>query len=91
METDIIFDAKTIEEILRNIETDRYNAIAELLRNIEKDQYNAGYHVGYNAGYIDGYNTAKREIALSGEYERAYQRAKADAHLDINDGKASSL
>lgn len=29
----------------------------------------------YNAGY----NAAKREIALSGEYERAYERGKADA------------
>ena len=37
----------------------------------------------YNAGY----NAAKREIALSGEYERAYERGKADAHPDINDGK----
>lgn len=32
----------------------------------------------YNAGY----NAAKREIALSGEYERAYERGKADAHPD---------
>ncbi|GEM_PF-6492411 len=37
----------------------------------------------YNAGY----NAAKREIALSGECERAYERGKADAHPDINDGK----
>ena len=29
----------------------------------------------YNAGY----NAAKREIVLSGEYERAYERGKADA------------
>ena len=29
--------------------------------------------------YAKGYNVAKREIALSGEYERAYQRGKADA------------
>ena len=29
--------------------------------------------------YARGYNDAKREIALSGEYERAYQRGKADA------------
>ena len=76
MGTDIIVDPQTISEVLRNIETDRYND---------------GYHAGYNAGYNDGYNTAKREIALSGEYERAYARGKADAHLDINDGKLSSL
>lgn len=29
--------------------------------------------------YAKGYNDAKREIALSGEYERAYQRGKEDA------------
>jgi len=29
--------------------------------------------------YEAGYNDAKREIALSGEYERAYERGKADA------------
>lgn len=29
--------------------------------------------------YAQGYNDAKREIALSGEYERAYERGKADA------------
>lgn len=29
--------------------------------------------------YVRGYNDAKREIALSGEYERAYQRGKEDA------------
>ena len=29
--------------------------------------------------YNTGYNAAKREIALSGEYERAYERGKADA------------
>lgn len=29
--------------------------------------------------YARGYNDAKREIALSGEYERAYQRGKASA------------
>lgn len=33
----------------------------------------------YNAGY----NAAKREIALSGEYERAYERGKADAQPKI--------
>lgn len=32
-----------------------------------------------NDAYAKGYNAAKREIALSGEYERAYQRGKADA------------
>ena len=41
----------------------------------------------YNAGY----NAAKREIALSGEYERAYERGKADAHPNINDGKLSEI
>jgi len=41
----------------------------------------------YNAGY----NAAKKEIALSGEYERAYERGKADAHPDINDGKLSEI
>lgn len=41
----------------------------------------------YNAGY----NAAKREIALSGEYKRAYERGKADAHPDINDGKMSEI
>lgn len=29
--------------------------------------------------YARGYNDAKREIALSGEYERCYERGKADA------------
>lgn len=29
--------------------------------------------------YEAGYNDAKREIALSGEYERAYERGKSDA------------
>ena len=76
MGTDIIVDSQIITEVLRNIETDRYND---------------GYHAGYNAGYNSGYNVAKKEIALSGEYERAYQRGKADAHHDINDGKLSSL
>ena len=33
----------------------------------------------YNAGY----NAAKREITLSGEYERAYERGKADAQPKI--------
>ena len=33
----------------------------------------------YTTEYAKGYNDAKREIALSGEYERAYQRGKADA------------
>ena len=33
----------------------------------------------YNAGY----NAAKREIALSGEYERAYERGKKDAELKM--------
>ena len=32
-----------------------------------------------NDAYAKGYNAANREIALSGEYERAYQRGKADA------------
>lgn len=32
-----------------------------------------------NDAYAAGYSAAKREIALSGEYERAYQRGKADA------------
>ncbi len=30
--------------------------------------------------YAKGYNNAKREIALSGEYERVYQRGKSDAY-----------
>ena len=46
---------------------------------LKKDRYNAGY------------NAAKREIALSGEYERAYERGKADAHPDINDGRLSEI
>lgn len=29
--------------------------------------------------YEAGYNDAKREIALSGEYQRAYERGKQDA------------
>lgn len=29
--------------------------------------------------YAKGYNSAKTEIALSGEYERAYKRGKEDA------------
>jgi hypothetical protein len=33
--------------------------------------------------YARGYNDAKREIALSGEYERAYERGKADAQPKI--------
>ena len=33
--------------------------------------------------YEAGYNDAKREIALSGEYERAYERGKADAQPKI--------
>ena len=32
--------------------------------------------------YQVGYNDAKREIALSGEYERAYERGKADAQKE---------
>jgi len=32
--------------------------------------------------YEAGYNDAKREIALSGEYERAYERGKADAQTE---------
>ena len=32
-----------------------------------------------NEIYAKGYNAAKREIALSGEYERAYHRGKVDA------------
>ena len=37
--------------------------------------------IDYIAGsaYGKGYNTAKSEIALSGEYERAYMRGKKDA------------
>lgn len=37
--------------------------------------------IDYIAGsaYAKGYNTAKSEIALSGEYERAYMRGKKDA------------
>lgn len=33
--------------------------------------------------YEAGYNDAKREIALSGEYERCYERGKADAQPKI--------
>lgn len=33
--------------------------------------------------YEAGYNDAKREIVLSGEYERAYERGKADAQPKI--------
>ena len=32
--------------------------------------------------YEEGYNDAKREIALSGEYERAYERGKDDAQTE---------
>lgn len=32
--------------------------------------------------YEAGYNDAKREIALSGEYERCYERGKADAQTE---------
>jgi len=32
--------------------------------------------------YARGYNDAKREIASSGEYERAYERGKADAQTE---------
>jgi len=32
-----------------------------------------------NDAYAKGYNAAKREIALSGEYERAYKRGVKDA------------
>lgn len=32
-----------------------------------------------NDAYSAGYNAAKREIALSGEYERAYKRGVKDA------------
>lgn len=37
--------------------------------------------IDYIAGsaYAKGYNTAKTEIALSGEYERAYMQGKKDA------------
>lgn len=44
---------------------------AEKLTQDLADKLNDAYNIGYNA--------AKREIALSGEYERAYQRGKADA------------
>lgn len=37
--------------------------------------------------YVRGYNDAKREIALSGEYERAYQRGKDDALSERKTGK----
>ena len=37
--------------------------------------------------YARGYNDAKREIALSGEYERAYQRGKADAQPEPKRGR----
>jgi len=33
--------------------------------------------------YEAGYNDAKREIALSGEYQRAYERGKKDAELKM--------
>ena len=32
--------------------------------------------------YEAGYNDAKREIALSGEYERAYQRGHEDGYCE---------
>lgn len=33
-------------------------------------------------GFAKGYNEAKREIALSGEYERAYQRGYEDGRKE---------
>ena len=38
--------------------------------------------------YEQGYNDAKREIALSGEYERCYERGKADAEKKYEEMKA---
>lgn len=38
--------------------------------------------------YERGYNDAKREIALSGEYERCYERGKADAEKKYEEMKA---
>ena len=43
------------------------------------DQIKQDVDLVFKAAYARGYNTAKAEIALSGEYERAYQRGKSDA------------
>ena len=42
-----------------------------------KDEWERQVEI-FRSCYAKGYNDAKREIALSGEYERAYQRGYED-------------
>ena len=54
----------------------RKEAIGIAIEALEVQQELVG---ATNDIYAKGYNAAKREIALSGEYERAYHRGKVDA------------
>lgn len=65
------FDEEDVEAFRMAIEALKAQDIAEELTQDLADRL--------NDAYANGYNAAKREIALSGEYERAYQRGKADA------------
>ena len=45
----------------------------------------------FRSCYAKGYNDAKREIVLSGEYERAYQRGYEDGKSDVLDNLRAEI
>lgn len=57
-----------VDDVRDCINVEGYCAILERLKKLPSV-----------TSYETGYNDAKREIALSGEYERAYERGKSDA------------
>ena len=65
----------TIEEIRTEWKTIR-SALGNLICYIDGKTEQLG---DMDAAYCKGYNNAKQEVALSGEYERAYQRGLEDA------------
>lgn len=72
---DMLFcDDEEIEERLANYQmcADKHRQLAEWLKELKDYRERI-------PSYEAGYNDAKREIALSGEYERAYERGKQDA------------
>lgn len=52
-----------------------------------KDEWEMQVEI-FRGFYANGYNDAKREIALSGEYERAYQRGRDSVIAVIEEIKA---
>lgn len=75
--------SRSHNDAIRTTDAKRYEECAEEHRQLAAWLSELKVYKERISSYESGYNDAKREIALSGEYERAYERGKADAQTEV--------